>query len=376
MTRPIRVCTVVNNFDVGGLEKVVLSLLNSLDPARFELSVACLKGEGKLFGDVPLPSDRRLVLSSDRPSRIGPVSVDVGSLRALRQFFRDQRADVVHVHNFAPLTYGGLAARSIPFGPKVVYSEHNQVNSASPADLRKFGIYVRLAHRVVAVSKNLQDILEEKLHVARPVEVILNGIDDRRFAEADGGRVRAELGIAPDEVVIGTAVVLSEQKGITYLIEAAKSVLERVPKARFVIAGDGPLRVQLEQQVAKAELGDRFRLVGYRRDIPDLLSSFDVYVLPSLWEGLPLALLEALRLGKPIVCTRVGGNAEVVEEGVQGWLVPPREPRALADRLIEVASDPGFRTRASASGQKRFFDHFSLASMTQAHELLYERLAG
>ena len=308
MSTPIRVCMVVNNFDVGGLEKVVLSLLSSLDGSRFELSVACLKGEGRLFGEITLPAERRLVLRTDRTMRLGPVSLDPFTLRDLRAFFRAMRADIVHVHNFAPLIYGGLAARSIPSGPKVLYTEHNQVNSASDRDLRKFELYVRLAHRVVTVSENLERILVDRLRVSRPVETILNGIDDRRFSDADGQRVRVELGIEASDIVFGSAVVLSEQKGISYLVEAAREVLDRVPRARFLVAGDGPMRSALEEEVRLAGLGERFRLLGYRRDIPDLLASFDVYVLPSLWEGLPLALLEALRLGKTIVCTRVGGK--------------------------------------------------------------------
>lgn len=376
MSSPTRICMVVNNLDVGGLEKVVLSLLGSLDPARFEVSLACLKGEGKLFSDALVPPERRLVLQSDRVKSFGVVKVDPFTLLALRKFFREMRVDIVHAHNFGPLIYGGLAARSLGRArPRVVYSEHNQVNSASERDLKKFRLYVRLADQIVAVSEDLQRILEGKLSVTRPVRVIHNGIDDARFATASGTRVREELGIAPDEIVIGTAVVLSKQKGITYLVEAAKEVTRRVPKARIVVAGDGPLRQELMAQAEAAGLGSRMLFPGYRRDIPDLLASFDIYVLSSLWEGLPLALLEALRLGKPIVCTSVGGNPEVIEDGVHGYLVPPKDPAKLADRLVRVAEDAPMRERIKTSSPARFHEHFSLAAMTEQHEQLFREQA-
>lgn len=370
----IRVTMVVNNMDVGGLEKVVLNLLSSLPPERYELSLACLKGPGKLYDQVKLPPDQRLVLTSDRLTSVGFAKFDFRTLSGLRKFFRDKQIDVVHAHNFAPLIYAGLAAHSLPNRPRVVYSEHNQVNSASPADLKKFAYYIRLADEAVAVSKNLEDILVHKLRVKTRVRTIKNGIDDRRFDGVTGDRVRKELGVGPDDVLIGTAVVLSKQKGITFLMTAAAEVLKRCPNAKFVVAGDGPLRAELEAELATKNLGDKFRLLGYRSDIPELLSAYDVYVLPSLWEGLPLALLEALRLGKFIVCTTVGGNPEVVDDGVHGFLVPPGEPKPLADKLIRAIESPELRARAAEVSPKRFHAEFSLRAMTEGHERLFEEL--
>ncbi len=301
VNEPIRVCQVVNNFDVGGLEKVVLSLLDAIDPKAFELSVICLKGPGKLYDRVHVPKERALVLQSDKPVSLGLARLDLGSIRAIRRFLLEQRVDVVHTHNFAPLIYAGAAAHTRLHRPRVVYSEHNQVNSASKRDLWKFRGYARLADEVVAVSSDLASILRDRLGVTRPIHVIKNGIDARPFRSPSGARVRKELGFGADTFVFGTACVLSKQKGITHLIEAAKRVVPTLPDVRFVVAGDGPLRAELESEARASGLGDRMRFVGYRSDIPDVLDSFDAYVLPSLWEGLPLALLEALCLGKPIV---------------------------------------------------------------------------
>lgn len=365
---------VVNNMDVGGLEKVVLNLLSSLPEDRYELSLACLKGPGKLYDQVKLPRDQRIVLTTDKLTSVGFAKFDFRTLSGLRKFFRDKKIDIVHAHNFAPLIYAGLAAHSLPRRPRVVYSEHNQVNSASPSDLKKFGYYIRLADEAVAVSDNLHDILVRKLKVRTKVRTIKNGIDDRRFEGVTGDRVRKELGVGPDDVLVGTAVVLSKQKGITYLMSAAAKVLERCPNAKFVVAGDGPLRAELEAELASKNLGDKFRLLGYRSDIPELLSAYDIYVLPSLWEGLPLALLEALRLGKFIVCTTVGGNPEVVTDGVHGFLVPPGEPAPLAEKLVEAIENRALRARAADVNPARFHKEFSLKAMTEGHERLFEEL--
>lgn len=371
----IRVCQVVNSLDVGGLEKVVLSLLDSLDQSRFELFLACIKGEGKLYPQVKLPDHARLVMAHDRVVDLKVIRLDPTVIWKLGAFVRDHEIDVMHVHNFAPLTYGGLAARLALPRPKVVYSEHNEVNSAPPGALKKFRYYIKMADHAVAVSRDLEGILKDKLTISTPVSVIHNGIDGRRFEKTDGARVRRELGIADDELVIGTAVVLSKQKGVTNLVKAAARVLAEVPRARFVVVGDGPLRAELLREAEEAKLGDRFLFPGLRSDIPDVLAAFDVYVLPSLWEGLPLALLEALCSGKPVVCTRVGGNAEVVIDGENGFIVPPSDPAALADKLIVLLRDDAFRRDVVEKNKRRFKECFSVRAMTAAHEALYQRLA-
>ena len=367
---------VVNNLDVGGLEKVVLSLLGEMDPSSFELSLVCLKGAGAMHGEVRLPPERVLVLDPDTPVNLGVARVDVSALVSLRRFFKRIQPDVVHAHNFAPLIYGGIAAWSLRPRPRVVYSEHNQVNSASARDLMKFRHYAKLADEIVAVSDDLGRTLRNRLGINRPLRVIKNGIDGRRFRCPKRDEARRALGVLDDELLIGTAVVLSKQKGISDLLEAARLLRSRLPRAKFAVAGDGPLREKLEAEAVAKGVSDLVRFLGYRSDIPDLLAAFDIYVLPSLWEGLPLALVEALSLGKPIVCTDVGGNREVIVDGLHGFLVPPADPPALADRLFHVANDEAFRARAGSDGPLRFQTHFSLSAMARRHEELFVELAG
>ncbi len=367
---------IVNSLDVGGLEKVVINLIRHLDRDKVVPYLVCLDGPGKLFAEAGLPSDRCLVLKK-RPLNLGLIHVDPSFVLTIRKFLKANEIDIVHVHNFGPLVFGGGAARLIARKrPRVVYSEHNQVNSASDKTLARFRWWVRLADQVVAVSHNLQSVLLDRLKISRPVQVIHNGIDGALFTSGDDReQVRAELGVGPDDFLIGTAVVLSEQKGIRYLLEAAQRVLGAAPAIKFVIAGDGPLKNELGDLARTLGLGGSVVFAGYRKDVPRLLSGYDLYVLPSLWEGLPLALLEAMSLGKPIVATRVGGNPEIVEHGTNGFLVPPKDPRALADALLTAYRDRAQAPRMKVANQQKFAAEFSVQAMCRQHERLFAALS-
>jgi glycosyltransferase involved in cell wall biosynthesis len=368
----------VNNLNVGGLERVVLSLLGELDVARYLVHLICLDGEGALFPAVPLPADRVLVMHKS-PLRAGPFAADLPTLWKLRNWIVAKRIRLLHVHNLAPLVYGGLAARAAwtpsRARPKVVYSEHNQVYSASERTLGRFRRYVHLADSVVAVSDDLRRTLAgPRVRVRGPIDVVYNGIDGARFSATHDDSPRRELGVREGEVLVGTGVVLSQQKGISVLIKAAALLASRLPHVRFVVAGDGPLRAELERELAATGLGERFRFLGYRSDMHRVIGALDVYVLPSLWEGLPLALLEALAMNKLIVCTSVGGNPEIVKDGENGLVVPPGDADALAAALERAITDRALRERAAVANRARFERQFSLRSMVAAHEQLYDRI--
>ena len=371
----IPVAFVVNNFDVGGLEKVVLSLLRRIDTDAFVPYAVCVDGPGKLFADVPLPRERILVLDKKGAKKFGPFSFDPSVLTTMAKFFFANGIRVVHAHNLAPLVFAGLAARLVMPRPKVVYSEHNQIYSASDTHAARFKHYVKLADKVVAVSYDLERTLARRASLTKNVQVIHNGIDGKRFTRDESAisRIREELGIAKDEFLVGTAVVISKQKGIIHLLGAAEQVLARDPKVRFAIAGDGPLRKELEERAKP--FGDRVKVLGYRSDIPHFVSALDCYVLPSLWEGLPLALLEGLAIGVPLVATTVGGNPEVIVPGENGYLVAPKDETALADALLRVKEGgPAFAAEVRARGRGRFERAFSEEAMTRAHERLFDAL--
>jgi glycosyltransferase involved in cell wall biosynthesis len=371
-----RVCMLVNHLEIGGLEKVVISLANGLG-SDFEVSVLCLNSEGPLRRELNLPDSQVVSLRkhAGRSLRFLPVQLDLAALAGVRRFIRERHIDIVHAHNLGPLIYGGLGnALAIGNRARVVYSEHNGINSATDGQIKRLRYYIKLADAIVVVSENLQEVLKDRLGVTKRVRVIYNGIDGRRFTPVDSSGVRRELGIGADEFVFGTAVVLSKQKGITYLIEAARRVVAARPDVRFVVAGDGPLRGDLERQAAEAGLGNRLLVLGFRSDVPAVVSAFDSYVLPSLWEGLPLALIEALALGKPVVASSVGGNPEIVQDGVNGYLHPPGDVDALTAKLLAVAGNRDFVKAVRDRNQEKFRQSFSLRAMLDGHARLYEEV--
>ena len=373
-----RIALVVNNLDVGGLEKVVIGLLAGIDRDRFEPYLACLQGPGKLIGQIDLPEERVLFLTKT-PRYLGFGSGDPGAILRLRNWLIAKRIDLVHAHNMAPLLYGGLAARLATLmpgrRPVVLYSEHNQIYSADVGKRRRFRRVLRLADHVITVSRDLERTLRgREVGYDGPLSVIYNGVSERRFSGSPTAGARAGWGFTPEEWVIGTGVVLKPQKGVADLLEAASILLDRGLRAKFLIAGDGPLRAMLEARVRPDRLGTSIRFVGYQADMPRVLSALDVFVLPSLWEGVPLALLEALAMAKPIVCTTVGGNPEVVVDGENGFLVAPGRPVELADAIERLLANPELMADIGSRNRSRFLDRFDESLMIRSHEDLYARL--
>ena len=363
----------VNSLEVGGLEKVVVSLLKGLPKDRFDPYLICLSGKGQLFSELDLPEENCLILHKKHPpGKSLAEKFPLGMVLRIRDFLKQNRIDVLHLHNQGPLLYAGTAARMCRNRPAVLYTEHNQIYRAGAAARKRFRVYVRAADRIIAVSHDLKRTLVEEVGVTRPVDVIHNGIDGGRFDGVTGDAVRCELGIPADAFVIGTAVVLGEQKGINFLLDAAKIALHKHPDIRFLIAGDGYMRQEFERHASDIGVMGPVRFLGYRSDVPQVLAAFDAYALTSLWEGLPLALLEALALGKPIVATTVGGNPEVVQDQVNGFLIPPRDPIAAADAFIKLFEDAALRAEMSRANKERFRTEFSLGSMLQAHVRAYE----
>ena len=174
--------------------------------------------------------------------------------------------------------------------------------------------------------------------------------------------------------IIGTAGRLIELKGIEYLLRAAEELRHDFPALRVEIAGEGPERTKLEEQVQQSGLGDHVRFLGWIDNISEVLTGWDVFVMPSLEEGLGNAALEAMAAGLPVVASSVGALPEVVEDGTTGWLVPPRDPAALALHLRLLLSNRELRQRMGAAGYARVRDHFSLAQMVEGFARLYEEL--
>jgi len=321
------------------------------DPARFEVSLCGLK--------VPEPASRRLAEQGVPVRHLGRGRFDPRVVLDLVAEVRRRGARILHVHGYASADYGRLAARWA--GAALVLHEHFADPRMPRYQALADRLLARLTDRAIAVSASTRDFLVGERHVpADRVRLIWNGAPLGEFAPVSRERalaVRRQLGISEGVAVVGTVGRLSEQKGHRYLLEAAARVRRRRPDVRFLVVGDGDLDAALRAQVRDLGLGDAVVFAGHRDDVPAVLGAIDVFCISSTYEGTPLALFEALAAGKAVVSTAVDGCREVIEDGVTGLLAPPRDPEALAARLLDALGNPERRhalERAAREASRRY----------------------
>lgn len=365
MSRPIHVVHVVHSLAVGGLETGVVNLVTA-PGAAVRHSIVCLTTTGPLASrlgpDVP-------VTAIGKGRGHDPVA-----FARLVRLLRRLRPDVVHSRNWA--TFDAVVAARLAGVGAVVHGEHGR-DISDPDGLHARRNRIRrlcapLVSRFVAVSHDLRAWLVERVRVpAGKVVHICNGVDTERFAPGPDAGQRAALGVEPDQLVVGTVARLDPVKDQATLIQAFALTLREHPRAALVIVGDGPCRDDLQRLAASLGLAARVRFLGERHDVPALLRTMDVFVLPSIAEGISNTVLEAMASGLPIVATRVGGNRELVEEGVHGFLVPKQNPGALAAALGTYLDDGSLRTLHAKSSRQRAVDAFNLDGMRRAYHDLY-----
>jgi glycosyltransferase involved in cell wall biosynthesis len=290
------------------------------------------------------------------------------SLLQLIRLIRTYRPTIVHCHGFRAGLYGRLAAKLSSPKIKTLLTVHGFHFYYSRSRWKRTlhmtleRLLKPLTDHVIAVSMtDWRHLIECKLVVRARSRVILNGIPLAAPA------VKKEKSEGP---IIATVARLHHQKGVSYFLDAVPEILRSYPDARFQIIGDGPERAVLEQKAH--EMGSRVQFSGNRDDVADLLASADVFVLASLWEGLPLSLLEAMRAGVPVVATDVDGNRDVVQHGVSGLLVPPKNGMAIAKAVTRILADPIFAKGIAGRARIRLSEEFSLANMLQKTRQTYE----
>lgn len=379
-----RVIHIITKLELGGAQQNTLYTVSHLDRPRF--SPALWSGGGGILNDearaiegldfVIVPGLVREV----RPGR------ELSALFRLYSLLRDEvrfsgAPVIVHTHSSKAGVLGRLAAR-LAGAPVIIHTFHGfGFNDFQPRPVRAAYILAeRIAGRAtdhfIAVSRANQD-RAIALKIARPdrVSVIRSGIKTGEFEP--GGFDRAEkkksLGLDPDKPLALMVACFKPQKNPLDFVRAAALVKARVPEAQFAAAGDGELMPEMERAAAEAGLAGSFKLLGWRRDVAELMWSADVLVLTSLWEGLPRVFPQAMAAGLPIVATRVDGGPEAVTDGVNGWLVEPRDAGAIAERVAELLLDPA-RAKAMGAAGRGAVSEFDIDLMVRQQEDLYERL--
>jgi glycosyltransferase involved in cell wall biosynthesis len=365
--RKIRVLQLLEGFGLGGAEKKVWELVFHMDRSRFETVVCSIgihEGIQEHFENLGV----KVIVIRRRHQ------FDFTLLYRLWRMIRSERIDII----MSTLFYADMMAALVGkcAGAKGVFSWET-VSSPEwliPRRLYPYRAAVRLLDKVIAVSHATAQWLVQKRGVpADRIQVIPYGVDLDLYHDGDAKAIRKSLGIPANSPVIGMVGRFVHQKGHCYLVDAAEQVIKKIPRVQFVLIGDGPLRLEIEQHVRDKSLQKNFIFPGLRHDVPELLRCFDVFVLPSLYEGLPNVVLEAMAASKPIVATPVDGTKEVVVPGETGLLVPPRQPAPLAQALIDLIDDPQRAKKLGANGRVRVEKEFSLKTQIMQFETLFEQ---
>jgi sugar transferase (PEP-CTERM/EpsH1 system associated) len=370
--RPLRVLHVVNRLDLGGTESGILKVATGLPADEFVHAVCTARGHspefakqrsfsGQVFDAADSESQRQLLVY--RFARI------------IRQF----RPDVVHSRNWGAIE--AVFAAKLAGVPAIVHSEHGyELHILKGLPLRQRLIRraaYAAADSIFTVTSDLRDYHARQAGVrSSRITVIPNGVDSERFAPRPQTKsaCRAALGLPEDSFLVGTVGRLVAIKDQALLIRAAKALVDRGGNISVALAGDGPERSNLAGLAAQLSFLDHVHFVGASKNVPDFLNSLDVFVLPSVSEGMSNTLLEAMSCGLPIVATSVGGNPELIENQVSGLLFPVGDTAQLVEHLSFLAQDSARRRTLGTKARERILDCYRLDAMLDSYRNLYQSL--
>ena len=372
-----KVMWLIKGLGAGGAEGLLSTAIPYLDRRRFQYEVAYL-----------LPNKNDLVPEFNRAD-IPVFCLDANRAHdptvgfRLVKLLKERKVDILHIHLPYTAILGRLSAQ-LAGVLAVVYTEHNVLEMYRP--LTRF--FNRLTYPLDTVTITVSDEVQRsalrwKMLGPRKVRTIPGGVDlqeiESRLRDLNKHRVKASIDIPQDHLVVGNVAHIRPEKGHVHLIEAAAKVLEQYPKTTFVIVGrekvDGALQ---ELKTKAAALGIQHRMVftGFQKDVVAILSTFDVFVLSSLHEGLPIALLEAMAVGVPPVATAVGGIPEVIEDGENGFLVEPKNPTAMSQKIGVLLENPELRGIMSRKARSRVHEKFNIQRMVEGVEDVYALALG
>ncbi|MDQ3348930.1 MAG: glycosyltransferase [Acidobacteriota bacterium] len=351
-----------------GVKRLFSWMIPRFDPARFDVSLVSLRRKDL--------SEETLESFGVDITYLHKSKFDPATLTALLKVIDRKKIDVLHLHGYGATTFGRMAGamRRLP----TILHEHANLTDTPWFQKVADAALEPVTDIALAVSRSTADFVVNARRIPeRKVKVVYLGVPLEEFSRPrspeDIRSAREELGIAPGDFAAGTVTRLHESKGNSYLVDAARQVLNARPQAKFFVVGEGPLRQPLEQQARALGIGERFIFAGFARDIPRVVSAFDLSVFPSLWEGTPLTVFEALAMGKPIVATDADGLTDVLTHEGDALIVARRDPAALAHAIVRAIDEPATRARLGAAAQAAGAQ-YDIAAFVRKMEQLYELL--
>lgn len=378
--QPPLIAHVIYHLGVGGLENGLVNLINHIPPERYRHAIVCLKGYTDFRGRIKRNDVEVLALNKREGNDLG---LYVNLFKTLKRL----KPDIVHTRNLG--TMEGQVVAALAGARARVHGEHGRDMSDLYGRNRKYNLLRRairpFVNHFIAVSKDLESWLLGSVGAhARRVSQIYNGVDSIRFYPGKTKRLAAspiaglpEGFITGDSFVVGSVGRMAEVKNFPGLVQAFLMLLKQDPsirpRVRLLVIGDGNSRDTCIRMLREGGAEDLCWLPGERGDIPELMRMMDLFVLPSLAEGISNTILEAMSSGLPVVATRVGGNVELVEEGISGMLVPANSPGDMASAIASYFSDPEMAARHGAAARKQIEAAFSMKAMTEGYLHVYDR---
>lgn len=366
-----RILHLTDSWGPGGAETVFADLAVGLDPSRFESVLGVPRASGWLYDELRRRGADPLIFPSSG-------TFDVRHLYRLARVIRRRRIDIVQAHCFGTSVYASAAG--LLAGVPVVCTLHGRVDIAEGERHRplKWQIVRRGASRIVCVSDSLRRELLQNTSALNPanIPVIYNGVDVTRFRPGNEHAARREPGGDAEPLLVGAVGNVRHIKGYEVLVDAAATLMRAGIDVNIAIAGKAGNDVhrKLLDQAAALGLDDRIHYLGFRDDAAELYRTFDIYALTSHSEGFPLSMIQALASGLPVVATRCGGPEEMVEDGVDGFLVERGSGIAVADALAKLIGDEALRRRMGAAAREKAVSRFSTAAMISEYEALYDTI--
>ncbi|MGR3301541.1 MAG: glycosyltransferase [Candidatus Scalindua sp.] len=366
--KKINVIHLVDELTIGGLEKILTTIVLNLDRKKYNVSVWCLR-EGGFFANKLVKEGIDVKILHISTSR-NPLSI-----HKLYKLLKNRKFDLIHTHAYSAGTIGRISA--FLAGVPVIISHNHSVYDY----YNKYYHFVEwllclITDKIICVSDIVKKFTNETQRInANKLITIHNGIDSVcSVTGKEASDIRKKLGIPHNHTVISTIAHMEEHKGIKYLLESASLLLQSRNDISFLLVGEGALKEELKILCADLKIEKNVIFAGERSDISEILSLTDIFVLPSLREGLGLAILETMACGKPVIATNVGGIPEIVKDGVSGILVSPRDPEALHTAMKELLDDKEMQKKMGANGEKVCNEKFNSKVMVGQIENLYDFL--
>ena len=363
----VKILHVTFNMGIGGTEQVIRQIIENSDPDKFIHEILCIDGEIGPLGQELQKKGFHVQQTQRQPG------TDFKLMKFIRRLIKQRNIDVLHCHQYTPYFYGVLSALWVK--TKVIFTEHGRFYPDRHNARRRYvnPLLALATDHITAISRSTADAVATYEYMPREkIQVIYNGIKEIELAGVTRDSLLQELDLSPDYRYLGTISRLQPIKNQTMMINAFFKVKEQLPDIKLVLIGDGEKMPELKQLTESLGIEDDVIFTGFLNDPQRFITLFDIFLLSSFSEGTSMTLLEAMSLTKPCVVTDVGGNPEVVENNVTGYVVPSDDDELFSAAILDLLSDDGKRSSFAAAGRQKYLNSFTVAKMNDDYHKLYQ----